>query len=129
MTATTWRMLERLSSVRYPGVMVGAAREAVQELASRVRARFGTRTREVRLFGSHARGDAHEESDVDVLIVVDDLTESERRNVFDMAYEIDAGAPDWVGLSPLPYATHQASELRARERRLLRDIDSEGVAF
>lgn len=106
-----------------------AAREAVQKLAAEIRKRFGARTREVRLFGSHARGEAHEESDVDVLVVVDDLTEKERRDVFDMAYEIDSTSPEWMGLSPLAYATSQANELRARERRLLREIDREGVAF
>lgn len=85
--------------------------------------------REVRLFGSHARGDAHEDSDVDVLVVVDGLTEAERRDVFDMAYEVDSTAEAWVGLSPLPYATAQATEMRARERRLFRDIDREGVSL
>lgn len=107
----------------------GAVRLAVTELASRVRARFGARTREVRLFGSHARGDAHEESDVDVLVVVEDLSEAERRDVFDMAYAIDSSSPEWLGLSPLPYAASQAADLRARERRLLLDIDREGVSF
>src|SRR5579883_1383968 len=36
--------------------------------------RFGARLREVVLYGSHARGTATEDSDVDVLVVVDDLT-------------------------------------------------------
>jgi len=109
--------------------VAGSVSAAVAELASRVRTRFGERVREVRLFGSHARGDAHEESDVDVLIVVENLSERERRDVFDMAYAIDSSAPEWLGISPLPYAASQAAELRSRERRLLLDIDREGVSF
>ena len=37
-------------------------------------AHFAERLREVVLFGSYARGGAHEDSDVDVLVVIDDLT-------------------------------------------------------
>ena len=95
-------------------------------------AHFGARLREVVLFGSWARGDAHEESDVDVLVVVDDLDERERRNVMDASYDAAAAAIDadeWVSISPLPYSSKQVAELRSRERRLFRDIAAEGVAL
>ena len=100
---------------------------AADRFALELRARFGARLREVVLVGSHARGEAREESDVDLLVVVDELTEAERRDVFDLAYAIDSTAPRWVGLSPLPYSTAQAADLRTRERRLLRDADREGI--
>lgn len=91
-------------------------------------ARFGSRLKEVVLFGSYARGDADEESDVDVLVVVTGLTETERREVMDLAYDADAAERElWVGLSPLPYSEAQAQELRSRERLLLRNVDREGV--
>lgn len=90
--------------------------------------RFGSRLREVVLFGSYARGEAHEESDVDVLVVIDDLSEPERTEVIDMSYHAEDREPDgWVGLSPLPLSTAQAAEQRARGRLLLRDIGREGV--
>ena len=104
-----------------------AMRVATERFARELRARFGERLREIVLFGSHARGEADEESDVDLLVVVDGLTEAERRDVFDLAYTIDSTSPEWIGLSPLPYSTAQASELRARERRLLREADEEGI--
>jgi hypothetical protein len=109
-----------------------AVDEALARFRSAIAARFGARLREVLLFGSWARGDAHEESDVDVLVVVDGLDESERREVMDAAYDAAAsslGADDWVSISPLPYSTAQATELRARQRRLLRDIAAEGVSL
>ena len=94
--------------------------------------RFGARLKEVVLFGSWARGDAHEESDVDVLVVIDGLSEAERRAVMDAAYDAAAAALDpdeWVSISPLAYSASQAGELRAREKRLMRDIAAEGVAL
>jgi predicted nucleotidyltransferase len=103
---------------------------ALGRFTSAVRARFGERVRELTLFGSHARGEAHDESDVDVLVVIDGLTESERRDVMGLAYDADAADRQaWVGLAPLPYATTQADELRAREKRLLLDIGREGIAL
>ena len=92
-----------------------------------LRRRFGDRLREVVLFGSQARGTAHEESDVDVLVVVDGLTERERREVFDLAYDVDVAAPDWLGLQPLPYSAEQANDLRSRERLLMKDIARDGM--
>jgi predicted nucleotidyltransferase len=41
----------------------------------------------VRLFGSYARGDAEEDSDVDVAVIVDALTEPERTAAIDLAFE------------------------------------------
>lgn len=89
--------------------------------------RFGDRLREVVLFGSQASGDARPDSDVDVLVIVDALTEAERREVFDLAWEADAAAEELVLLSPLPYSAEQAADLRGRERRLLLDADRDGI--
>jgi hypothetical protein len=107
--------------------MVPLVAAALARLRSGLEARFGPRLREVVLFGSHARGAATEESDVDVLVVVDDLTEGERRDVFDLAYDIDSTSPEWAGLAPLPYSSAQAESLRSRERLLFSDIAHEGV--
>lgn len=101
---------------------------AIDRFRDALRARFGDRLRELVLFGSHARGDAHEDSDVDLLVVIDGLTEPERRVAFDLAYDADAvDREHWAGLAPVVYATERADELRRRERLLLQDIDREGV--
>jgi uncharacterized protein len=100
----------------------------ITRLHELLRVRFGTRLREVTLFGSHARGDAHEESDVDVLVVIDDLSHSEIAEVSGLAYDVDAASPnEWVGLAPLAMSTATAAEMRARERLLFQEIDREGI--
>ncbi len=104
-----------------------AVNDVTGRCAVAVRARFGSRVREIVVFGSQARGEAHEESDVDALVAVDDLTDDEGLEVIDLAYAADHAAKDWVGLSPLVYSTAQATSMRRGGRRLLRDIDREGV--
>jgi predicted nucleotidyltransferase len=101
--------------------------EALARFGAALRDRFGARLSEVVLFGSRARGEAHEDSDVDVLVVVDDLSEAERLAVIDLASAIDFASPEWVGLSPLVYSSTQAARMRAGGRRLFRDIDHEGL--
>jgi uncharacterized protein len=100
---------------------------AVLRFRSALAARFGPRLREVVLFGSRARGEAHEDSDVDLLVVVDDLGERERREIFDLAYDAGRFDDDYVCVAPLPYSTAQVTALRARERRLMREIARDGV--
>jgi predicted nucleotidyltransferase len=101
---------------------------AVERLRAVLQARFGARLRDVVLYGSHARGTAHEESDVDVFVVVDDLTSEESGAIARMAYFVDAEAGhEWAGLEPLAMSTAHAEDLRQRERLLLRDIDREGL--
>jgi predicted nucleotidyltransferase len=72
---------------------------ALLAFASSVRAEFGERVRDVRLFGSRARGEGHEDSDLDVLVLLSAMTRSERRSVQDAAY--DAGETHHLIVSPL----------------------------
>jgi predicted nucleotidyltransferase len=49
---------------------------------------FGTRVRELRLFGSRARGDARPDSDVDVLVVLDEVTRRDFVAVTDLCADL-----------------------------------------
>jgi predicted nucleotidyltransferase len=100
---------------------------SIARFRATLEARFGARLRELVLFGSQARGDAHEDSDVDLLVVVDDLTTSERSAVLDMAYDAGVNDDDLVVLNPLPYSTAHVADMRAREKGLMREIARDGV--
>lgn len=86
---------------------------------------FGARLRRVVLFGSYARGDANEDSDVDVLVVVDGMTDLEIGTAAGEAGPVILrfGVP----LSPLPMSTERLESLRQGERLLARVLDEEGV--
>jgi predicted nucleotidyltransferase len=101
---------------------------AVARFHAALERRFGARLRDVVLYGSHARGTAHEDSDVDVFVVVDELTHQESAEIARMAYFVDAEEGHaWAGLEPLAMSTKHAEDMRNRERLLLRDIDRDGV--
>jgi predicted nucleotidyltransferase len=102
-------------------------RAALGDFCSRMRARFGNRLEETRLFGSYARGDHTVDSDVDVLVVVRDLSERERREVFETGYEVYLDRV--VELSPLALSSAEWRDRNARELLLAADIMREGIAL
>lgn len=63
---------------------IGMARE----YASRVREMLGSHVHRIVLFGSQARGDAREDSDFDLLVVVDETTPEVRRATLDASVEM-----------------------------------------
>ena len=81
------------------------------------------RLSEARLFGSYARNEETEGSDVDVLFVVADLTESDRTAIIEEAVRAGRGA-----ISPLILSVTQLDNLRARELLLAQDLDLQGFS-
>lgn len=52
--------------------------------AQEVRRRLGDRLKEIRLFGSRARGDARSDSDYDMLVIVDSRSPEVRATILDV---------------------------------------------
>ena len=102
-----------------------SVRDAVDAFAAGVRAAFGARVREIAVFGSYARGDARPDSDVDVAVVVDDLTGAEGRAIAYLAGDV-LTARD-VLLSTFTVSSSRMAELRARERLIAREIARDGI--
>ncbi|MBI4952859.1 MAG: nucleotidyltransferase domain-containing protein [Myxococcales bacterium] len=73
--------------------------QALAELRRLLAARFGDRLAGLTLFGSRARGEGHADSDLDVLVLVDGLTPVERREVLDLACDLELALR--VAISPL----------------------------
>lgn len=90
-----------------------------------VRERFGHAVIDIRLFGSHARSNAHEESDVDVAVVLEEAGWETRRDIIDLAADI--GLARGLMLSPTVFDRETYERWRAQDRPLTRDIEREGI--
>ena len=99
---------------------------AVADYAERLKLRFGPRLRLVRLYGSWARGEAHEHSDIDVAAVIEGLSVNEWREAVGDGWETQC-ATDIV-LSTFVVSGERFDELLRRERRIAADILREGIA-
>jgi predicted nucleotidyltransferase len=101
--------------------------EALRTLKSWLSSRFGGRLQQMRLFGSVARGTAHSGSDVDVCVLIEDLTAPERASIYEQAGELALDLR--VRLAPLALSTAEYRELSSLERMLALDIEREGLAL
>ena len=98
---------------------------ALKDFHKRLKAQFGDRLASCQLFGSKARGDDWKESDIDILVLIDDLSYADKRWVIDCGE--DMNIEYLVDISPLVMSPHKLDELDKRERRLAREIREEGI--
>lgn len=110
------------SDLRLPA----AVRNTLEAFVSRLRERFGRRLRSVRLFGSYARAEATEESDVDCLVLLDTVAPEDDRAVTDLAADL-IWQLDGVVISPMIMSVAEFEAWKARERATPLAIEREGV--
>ena len=102
-----------------------AVREALAEAKRRLRETYGERLRRLILYGSRARGDASEESDVDLLVVLDGPIENSYQ-------EIKRAGAFWgefltrygLSFSVQPYTEAEYQDLR---RPFIRNVREDGI--
>lgn len=106
-------------------------RRIVAELATRLRARFRDRLSRVVLFGSRARGDVTEESDIDLLVLLRIPIAQETRatrevwEVVEEVLRLERGV--YVPLAPIVLADERFLELKRLERSFALDVEAEGI--
>jgi predicted nucleotidyltransferase len=98
---------------------------AASRFAGELRRRYGKAVLDVRLFGSFARAEAHEESDVDVAVVLERADWNTRRAVIDLA--TDVGLPLELLISPTIFDRETYARWRRQERPLVMDIERDGM--
>lgn len=81
--------------------------------------------RSVVLFGSRARGDAEPDSDMDVLVIVDDLMEKDEDYISECAWE--AGFESGIVVVPVVFSRFEWESGPERYSLLAEAIKSDGV--
>ncbi len=97
------------------------AERIVEELSQQLGSEFGDRIDQVILFGSYARDEANEESDID-LLVVGDVTLNE---VIDVTYPLSLKYGIYI--SPIVMSREHFEMLKAEETGFIKSVLSEGV--
>jgi predicted nucleotidyltransferase len=79
-------------------------RKALDDFVAAVRSHYGARLVDVLVFGSRARGDARPDSDVDLVVIMEDGDWSfwkEKAFLSDVAYDAMAEADLWIQAWPV----------------------------
>lgn len=77
------------------------------------------------LFGSRARGEGHEDSDIDLLVLLNDENYPLKIKIWDKAYEIFDETD--IVISPLVLSIKQFEKLLEHERLIALTIQKEGI--
>ena len=102
-------------------------REALGQFSTRIREALGPNLRDLRLFGSKARGDARPDSDLDVLVVVaGDRVGAEDRAI-DIAFDINVASDLYI--SPRVVTADSLADPVWRTTLFVQTVTREGVAL
>lgn len=99
----------------------------LKEFVRRVKEKHGDRVEDVILFGSHARGDCTDESDIDVLIVIDREDFKLRRDITGIAYDLLLETTRYI--SPKVISLEDYTFLQDINTSFIRNINEEGIAI
>jgi predicted nucleotidyltransferase len=108
-----------------PSTLSASEIAAIHEFIARAREVLGEQLHEARLFGSRARGEGHEHSDLDIALIVAPGVRAHRYALYDLAFDI--GLAHGVELAPLVLEAPRFQELKQRERLIAFDIEHEGI--
>ncbi len=103
-------------------------REAARCFAERVRSRFGERARSVRVFGSRARGEAHLHSDLDVLVLLDQMSWPERHEISDLGFDLMLERNLPFEIAPTVMTEDHFRWLLSLERLFPREVERDGIS-
>lgn len=97
----------------------------MQELKRSLRNFLGDQLVSIVLFGSMAREDYHDGSDIDVAVIVRGLTRKLKGQILEEIAELELN--HHTPLSVLVLSEEEFNHLKKRERRIALDIEREGI--
>ena len=100
-------------------------KELTEEFVSQVAELYGERLHKVILFGSYARGDFHEDSDIDYLVVLnDDEVDSYNEISFVSTITFDLSLKYLMSVSAIPVSRQRLEHYGSP---LLRNVREDGI--
>lgn len=99
--------------------------KALSQFKQEVTTICGPKGFEMRIFGSRARQEGDEESDLDILVLLSEYTEPKKVQIWDAAYKIFSETD--ILISPSVLSTQKFEGLKKRERLIAQDIEKEGI--
>jgi predicted nucleotidyltransferase len=107
--------------------LTGMEREAILRFKRGIAALPGVAVQRVILFGSRARGEGNQASDLDLAVVLAGDEQSHWRQIVDVATELNLEYEYRIRVSPLIVSQAKLAELWDRERAIADAILVEGI--
>jgi uncharacterized protein len=107
--------------------LTAVEKEAINILKKSISGFLGDKLIKMVLFGSKARREDNHDSDIDIAVIVSDLSRETKRNLLNLVADIEVEY--LVPLSTIIFDNSEFNRLLAQERRLALDIMKEGIAI
>lgn len=110
-------------TIRGEAIMVDRDLRIAEELKSRVTDVI--KLLDFRLFGSRARGDADEYSDLDIFLEVETLDKEQKNKIFDIVWEV--GYEHHLVISALIFTRDEIENSPLKSSSIVKSITAEGI--
>ncbi len=80
---------------------------------------------DLRVFGSRARGDSDEYSDLDVFILVEQIDEESEQKIRDIVWEV--GFENFMVISALIFTRYEVENTPLRSSQIVHNIQEDGI--
>jgi predicted nucleotidyltransferase len=82
---------------------------------------------DLRVFGSRARGDSEQYSDMDVFVLVETVNKELKQTIRDIIWEV--GFENFLVISPLIFTKNEIENTPLRSSQIIRNITEEGISI
>jgi predicted nucleotidyltransferase len=100
-------------------------KEIIEKFASRIKEKLEDNLIFIKMFGSKARGDFHEDSDIDILIVVNNKTIAVRDEIYNILFELDPYYEHKVSI--ILFSLYEYKKNEEMKSPFTQHIDHEGI--
>jgi predicted nucleotidyltransferase len=104
-------------------------RERDRKIALELKERLSERVPllDLRVFGSRARGDSEQYSDMDVFVLVETVNKELKQTIRDIIWEV--GFENFLVISPLIFTKNEIENTPLRSSQIIRNITEEGISI
>jgi predicted nucleotidyltransferase len=102
-------------------------RKSVEEFVRKALERYEKKIESIILFGSVARGEGKEDSDVDILVVVKERNIEDMKEIYGIAFEVSMEHSQ--GISPKVYAVNEVLNRIEIGAPFIKEVLQEGVSL
>ncbi len=99
--------------------------EALEQFIRQVKEKHGNKIEKILLFGSYARGEATEESDIDILVITSGNRFEMQKNLSEIAVDILLNTGEYISAKAV--STEEYSFMKKIKTGFYQNIDKEGV--
>ena len=99
----------------------------LKELRNAIQEQYQDTVRRVLLFGSKARGDWHDESDIDVIVIVRDAAAAKKREITRLGAKLSAGTMVVPGM--VAHTEAEWARMGAAEMNWHAEVEQQGVSL